>query len=185
MKNYFSILVFLICSYTSFCQIKEPDYVLENPRDYTKFPARNANYMELLGNGGLYSINFERIFLYKEKFKISGRVGANVMPIGAQIEQGYVIENSYIFLPNPHHIEIGPGLTLQRKYNPGCSDTTIYVWESVWFAMFRLGYRYQKREDGFFFKAGILPIFYTKNSCYSEFPPKNWFWAGAAVGLSF
>ena len=185
MRGFFTILVFLFYSCAATSQIKEPDYVLENPRDYTKFPARNANYIELLGNGGLYSINFERIFLYKEKFKVSGRVGANVNFVGAQIEQGYLIENSYVFLRNPHHIEIGPGLTLQRKYNPGCTDTTTYQWESIWYGMFRIGYRFQKQDDGFFLKAGILPIFYTKNSCYSEFPPKNWFWGGVAVGLSF
>ncbi len=158
---------------------------METPRDYEKFPALNANYIEILGNGGLYSINFERLFLYKEKFKISGRGGGAVNFNGYHIEQAYLIENSYIFFSGNHHLEIGPGLTMQRQYNPSCPDSTVSRWENVWIAMFRFGYRYQKRDEGFFLKAGVLPIYYTKHTCYTEFPPVNWFWAGVALGVSF
>jgi hypothetical protein len=182
---FFSLLLLQFSFFTLTSQVNDPDYVLKNPRDFSKDPARNANFIELGGNGGLYSINFDRIFLYKENFKISGRAGFNIFPVGYQIEQSYLLENNYIFFKNPHHLEIGPGLTLQEKYNPSCANDSIYKWESVWFAMMRVGYRYQKQEDGFFFRAAVLPIFYTKNSCYSEFPPTNWFWAGVAVGVSF
>jgi len=169
-------------------QVPHDDYVLENPRDYSKFPAMNSNYIELLGNAGLYSLNFDRVVLYRKKFKISGRVGANIWPVGYNLEQAYVVENNYIFFDSPHHFEVGPGLTLQRKYNPVCSDTSQYPkysWESVWFGMFRLGYRYQKEEEGFFFRFGLTPILYRKYNCATDIPPAKWFWLGVAIGVSY
>ncbi len=168
--------------------MREDDYLLKTPHDYKKFPARTANYIEVLGNGGLYSLNWDEIVLYREKFKISGRIGASVMPNERILEQSYVIENNYIFGSNPHHFEIGPGLTLQRKYNAVCSDTSMYPkykMESVWFGMFRLGYRFQQQEDGFFFRFGLTPIFYRKYDCATDIPPSNWFWLGLAIGMSY
>ncbi len=159
---------------------------MDDPRDYTKDPARSANFIELGGNAGLYSLNWDYIFYYKEKFKISGRIGANVFPKGIYLEQAYVIENNYILLKNPHHIELGPGLTLQVKHNPTCLADSIYQWENIWFGMFRIGYRYQPQEDGFFFRAGITPIFYRNSDCGPEFPvTRQWFWAGVAFGITF
>ena len=181
------ILAFFFCSYFVNAQ-REDDYLLKTPHDYKKFPARTAMYIELLGNAGLYSLNLDQIFIYREKFKVSGRAGASVFPVGLNLEQAYVIENNYSFGSCPHHFEIGPGLTLQRKYNPVCSDTTKYPrynWESVWFGMFRLGYRFQQQEDGLFFKAGITPIFYRKYDCATDIPPAKWFWLGLAIGVSY
>lgn len=185
LRNTF-IIFFLFCFGFNYAQVKTEDYVLENPRDYSKYPARSANYIELLGNGGLYSLNYDYIYYYREKFKMSGRVGASLFPNGYYIEQSYVIESNFIFLKNPHHIEIGPGLTLQRKFNPTCADPSIYRWESIWFGMFRFGYRYQPQDDGFFLRAGITPVFYRKSDCGVEFPvTQTWFWAGVAVGVTF
>lgn len=178
------ILCFLISSVLQ-AQIKETEYVLENPRDYTKFPALNAIYIEILGNAGLYSLNFDRVFFNRQKFKISGRVGAMIWPNSIYLEQGYTVENNYIFFGGDHHFELGPGLTLQRKFNQDCKDTLNYKWESVWFGMFRLGYRYQRQDEGFFFRFGLTPIFYRKYDCREDFPPPNWFWLGIAVGVSY
>lgn len=188
MSRILSIIVFLLAAFIAKSQVKDDDYVLRTPRDYDKDPARSANFIELLGNAGLYSLNTDYIFLYRNQFKISGRLGGNIFPTGYYIEQAYVIENNYIFLPNPHHIEVGPGLTLQRKYNVSCTDSTVTHWESFWFGMFRIGYRYQQQEDGFFFRAGFTPIFYRKNDCNCDSPiltGGKWFWAGLAVGVSF
>lgn len=182
------IVLFFIIQSCSIAQIKDDDYVLEKPRDYSKDPAVTANYIELLGNGGLYSLNFDRVFMYRKKFKVSGRIGANIWPNGRYFEQAYIIENNYIFFGGDHHFEVGPGLTLQRKYNPVCSDTSQYPkynWENIWFGMFRLGYRYQKEEEGFFFRFGLTPILYRKYDCATDIPPAKWFWLGIAFGVTY
>lgn len=190
MKRIFIFLIF--CSALVKAQIKEDDvYVLEKPRDYSKDPALNANFIEILGNSGfLFSVNWDRIFLYKPDLKISGRIGVGIWPSGPNIEQSYVVENNYIFLDGDHHLEVGPGLTLWRKYNPVCSDTSQYdpkyKWENVWFGMFRLGYRYQKNEEGFFFKAGFTPFPYRKYDCASEWFPARWnYLFGIAIGITY
>lgn len=187
--RYFFIICFLTTALLK-GQIKDDDYVLEKPRDYSKEPALNANFIEILGNSGfLFSLNWDRIFLYKPNLKISGRIGAGIWPSGPNIEQSYVIENNYIFLDGDHHLEIGPGVTLWRKYNPVCSDTSTYPkykWENVWFGMFRLGYRYQKNEEGFFFKAGLTPYPYRKYDCKSEWFPEHWnYLFGIAIGITY
>jgi hypothetical protein len=182
-------LLFIFLVGICFSQVKDDDYVLEDPRDYEKDPARSANYIELFGNAGFfYSLNFDRIFLYKKNFKVAGRAGASVLPNSFYWEQAYVLENSYILLPNPHHLEIGPSITLQRKFNMSCTDSTQFKWESWWYGIFRIGYRFQKQEDGFFFKAGFTPILYRKNDCEEGSPlldKGNWFWLGLAIGVSY
>jgi hypothetical protein len=187
MKQLLTITIIFL-SLVLNAQVKDDDYVLNSPRNYLKDPARTSTYIELLGNAGLYSLNWDHILVYKDDFKISGRIGASVFPVGYHIEQAYVLENNYIFGQNPHHLELGPGLTLQRKYNPVCSDTSMYPkynWESVWFGMFRIGYRFQDQADGFFFKAGLTPIFYRKYDCATDIPPAKWFWLGIAIGVSY
>ena len=139
MKQIFIIL--FLCSALLKAQIKDDVYTLDAPRDYDKFPALNANYIEVLGNSGfLFSLNLDRIFYYKPKLKISAAAGIAVMPNSYYLEQSYYIANNYILLDGDHHLEIGPGLTLWRKYNPVCSDTSEFPksrWENVWFGMFR------------------------------------------------
>ena len=184
---------FIICFFcASFVNGQQPhdDYVLEKPRDYSIDPALNANYIEILGNSGfLFSLNLDRIFLYKPKLKISGAAGIAVLPNGPYMEQSYYVANNYILFDGDHHLEFGPGLTLWRKYNPVCSDSAQYPkynWESIWFGMFRLGYRYQKNEEGFFFKAGLTPFPYRKFDCKSEFFPEHWnLLFGIAIGVTY
>lgn len=187
MKNtLILVFVFLCCTFIR-AQVRDDDYVLKSPHDYSKNPARNAAFIELLGNAGIYSLNFDHIFLYKKNFKISGRGGVNIWPVGYYLEQTYLIENNYIFFSNPHHLEIGPGITLQRKFNPVCSDTTgqTYAWENVWFGVLRLGYRFQRDDEGFFFRAGLTPFLYQHYACATNIPSTHWFSVGVAVGVSF
>lgn len=188
MKHIF-IALFLFSALLK-AQVKDDVYTLDSPRDYSKFPALNANYIEILGNSGfLFSLNLDRIFVYKPKLKISLAGGIAIMPSGPHIEQSYYVANNYIFFDGDHHLEIGPGLTLWRKYNTDCKDTTAYPkskWESIWFGMFRLGYRYQRNDEGFFLKAGLTPFPYRKYECASEWFPKHWnYLFGIAIGVTY
>lgn len=162
----------------------QDDYAIKPPRDYSKKPARNAAFIELLGNAGLYSLNFDRIYYYKEKLKISARLGFAPQPHGWYFEQVYVAENNFILFSNPHHLEIGLGATMQRRYNQRPENEEEYFWENIWFGVLRTGYRYQKQDDGFFFKAGLTPIFMSRDAL--GFHPNYFqFWLGVGVGVSF
>jgi hypothetical protein len=179
----FLLLAIGLLSLESNAQTEDNDYVLDKPRDYTKYPARNANYIEILGNGDLFSINFDRILFYRKQFKISGRVGAGVMPNGIYFEPSAMIENNYIFFDGNHHLEVGPGFSWFRRNNPKCDDKSTYAWENIFFGMMRIGYRLQKQEEGFFMRIGATPIFYRKTDCVTDNSIR--FWGGVAVGMSF
>jgi hypothetical protein len=177
------IFLFFMNAALSFAQVEDNDYVLDKPRDYEKYPARNANYIEILGNGDLFSINFDRIFFYRKNFKISGRVGGSVVPNGIYFEPSAVIENNYIFFEGNHHLELGPGISWFRRNNPKCDDKDSYFWENIFYGMMRIGYRLQKQEEGFFMRVGATPIFYRKSECSASNQIR--FWAGVAFGVSF
>lgn len=162
----------------------QDEYVLNAPRDYSKNPAKNAGYIELGGNAGLYSLNFDRIYWYHEKFKSGARIGFSPEPHGLYFEQVYLAENNFILFSNPHHLEIGIGCTMQRRYNEKPNEPDIYFWENIWFGVMRLGYRYQKQDDGLFFRAGLTPAITSKDAL-GYHPDYFRFWAGISIGMSF
>lgn len=180
-KNHLFCLIFLLSALITSAQ---DDYALKPPRDYSKNPAKNAGFIELGGNAGLYSLNFDRIYFYKEKLKISARVGFAPHFNGIYIEQIYVLENNFILFKNPHHLELGLGATLQRRYNERPNQIDTYFWENILFSVWRCGYRYQKEDDGMFLRAGITPVVMSNDA---EGFHSNYFqfWAGVSVGLSF
>ncbi|MFN8117280.1 MAG: hypothetical protein U0W65_14275 [Bacteroidia bacterium] len=180
MKNLPFILFLLI----NFCAKAQDDYTGPAPRDYSKKPAKTAGFIELGGNAGLYSLNIDRIYYYKEKLKLSGRVGFAPYFNGFYIEQEYVVENNFIIFKNPHHLELGIGATLQRRYNERPNDPDNYFWENILFSVWRCGYRFQRQDDGFFFRAGLTPAIMSDDaegfhSGYFQF------WGGISLGVSF
>jgi hypothetical protein len=170
-----------------FCSLwagAQDDYSGPKARDYSKDPAKNAAFIELGGNAGLYSLNFDRIYYYREKLKVSARLGFAPHFNGIYIEQIYVLENNFILFSNPHHLELGLGATVQRRYNerPGFPDN--YFWENIVFGAGRIGYRYQKQDDGFFIRGALTPIFMS-NDALGFHADYFQFWAGISVGASF
>lgn len=120
--------------------------------------ARNAFYLELGGNALLYSINYDRLFTDR----ISGRVG--VMFFGAADGEssagvvGTPIMANYLFGEGNSRFEAGAGVLL---VSGGIDNVEGYEDEdfsgSVGTAT--LGYRYQRPDGGFVFRAGLTPIF--------------------------
>jgi len=179
-NSWFSALFVLSCLLTK----AQDDYTGPVGRDYSKKPAKTAGFIELGGNAGLYSLNIDRIYLYKEKLKMSARVGFAPHFNSVYIEQIYVLENNFILFTNPHHLELGLGATMQRRYNERPNEPDNYFWENIVFGVARCGYRYQKQDDGFFVRAGLTPIFMSNDA---EGFHANYFqfWVGVSVGVSF
>ncbi len=164
---------------------QEEDYTAPRPaRDYEVNPSKNLAYIELGGNAGFFSLNYERIYFYKEKLKMSVRGGFAPNFNGIYIEQAYVLENNFILFKNPHHLEFGVGVTMQRRYNERPNQTDVYFWENILFSVWRCGYRYQKKDDGFFLRAGITPAVMS-NDALGFHPGYFTFWGGVSVGISF
>ncbi len=187
MMHFSKHLVFSIVLTTCslFAKAQDEEYTMPKPpRDYDKDPAKNAVYIELGGNGGFFSFNYERTYYYREKFKMSARGGFAPNFNGIYIEQVYLIENNFILFKNPHHLEFGVGVTMQRRYNERPNSPDHYFWENLLFSAWRCGYRYQKQDEGFFLKAGITPVIMSHDAVGFH-PGYFQLWGGAAVGMSF
>jgi hypothetical protein len=133
------------------------------------FTAKNMVLAELLGNSGLYAVHYGRILHQKEKMKLSGSVGFSLVP-GKGFEPHYPnflrpvipVEVTAFWGKSRHHLEIGTGCFVfqDRKYMfdpefPPTNLREVVHWDTS--VTMRIGYRYQKPEGGFFFRAGYTP----------------------------
>jgi len=119
---------------------------------------RNTFFLELGGNGMFYSLNYDRILLNRDTWKLSGRVGALYLPLfGAGNRQmvGGPVEISYLRGRGRHFLELGLGGTVVYD-TYALSDSRIN--DLAVMAVARIGYRHQKPEGGFFYKVGFTPL---------------------------
>lgn len=145
--------------------------------------ARNSVYMELLGNGGMYSINVEREILPQLRLRIG-------VATWAFESDGFFFESttteSHTTFPlmlnygvgsGTSSLEVGGGLLLgwRKRTGPGENETS-----SIRSLTGTIGYRYQPRQGGFLFRAGFVP-FYSLNSEEDAYPDPGLF---ASVGVS-
>lgn len=178
------ILYLMLFLMSNFLIIAQENFVIKPPRDYSISPAKTAIFIELGGNAGLYSLNIDRIYFYKEKIKISARVGCAINMNSIYYEPIIVLENNFILFKNPHHLELGLGGTLQRRFNEKPNQPDFYQWENILFSVWRCGYRYQKQDDGLFFRGAITPIIMSKDALGFH-PDYFQLWAGFSIGMSF
>jgi hypothetical protein len=124
--------------------------------------ARNAAYLELGGNGIVYSVNYERRFAHG----LAGRAGVSyvfsksVTDNGSEYESAFTIPLTLSKITHPsgnHHFEYGGGVTLVvgDSHAFGFADSEelsdLYVTGIA-------GYRYQKPGRGVVFRSGVTPI---------------------------
>ena len=117
-------------------------------QDSTQAPSefsRNTIFLELLGNAGLYSINYEHRFIEQ----LGLRIGFSSVNFPLDTETGPVtmapLMVNYITGKDKHHFEVGAGLMLSNRIdNRGMTATT--------------GYRFQPPQGGFHFHIGFTPL---------------------------
>ncbi|MFQ5652595.1 MAG: hypothetical protein ACE5IY_21895 [bacterium] len=137
---------------------------------------RNSVYIELLGNGLLYSINYDRMF----SESVGGRIG--IMYFGAAEVDGDEDVNltvvpvmaNYLVGKGTHRLELGLGALLvfaARDFDEkgGAVDEQGVAGTAT------VGYRFQPLNGGFLFRAGVTPIFSDKVSL----------WGGLSLGYGF
>ncbi len=147
IKNNILVLLFLFCiSSPAFSQ----SYLPNNS-------SRNSFYLEVLGNGLLYSINYDRILKEKEKSAWVGRIGITYAPPPDQ-GPGILAELNLLLGSSNHHFELGAGSTYYYLFNK--KDETLSNPDiSLLFFTTRIGYRFQKKEGGFLFRAALTPLY--------------------------
>jgi hypothetical protein len=126
---------------------------------------QNSLYVEIAGNGLIYSINYDRVF--QDRF--SARIG--IAPYGSGDIAVPILAN-YLLGSGPSRLELGLGVTVM-SITFTFIDSDYDLARVIGTASF--AYRYQKPDGGIFFKAGFTPLFNDKG-----FLP----WFGASLGYT-
>ena len=187
VRLYF-ILLFFLLFFSAFSQrdsvVMEDGTVLSNLPDSP--PPKNALFIELGGNGGIYSLNYDRILTSAKKIRTSLRGGFSVLPVNRNIDLVFPIEFNFLLGSANHFMETGAGVTYVKSMintDEGFGNLR-YNYEQF-LGVCRLGYRFQERLDrGLFFRAGITPYLFQTNE-YDRIEPIFQFWLGVSAGANF
>jgi len=156
--------------------------------------AKNAIYAELAGNGGFYTINYER-FLREDA---SIRVGAMYMSISVSAGSGQNMAESngtWMTFPvlfeytgihaGPHALNLGAGLDFfYFSGSAGTFEATASSSGMLPAATLDIGYRYGNPKGGFVFKAAYTPFAFVTAETQT-FSQKVQHWAGLSFGWRF
>lgn len=136
-----------------------------------------AVYLEVLGNGLTYSLNFDARFSKSLK-GLGGRAGIGYMAVDGDNLTSIPIIVNYLFGKDKHYFEVGAGTAFLAASTPtqfGSIDTREKG--SAFIGTMSFGYRLEPQNGGFMFRAGITPLF----DGTSFFP----FWPQVSFGYSF
>ncbi|HYH78286.1 MAG TPA: hypothetical protein VEX86_00765 [Longimicrobium sp.] len=136
--------------------------------------AKNTFFVELLGNAGLYSLNYERFFTPRLGLRVGGMY-IQAEDEGDEVAVGlFPIMATYLLGEGNSHFETGVGIGIATA---GVESTDLGdEWGSAVYGTATLGYRYQKPAGGVMFRVGFTPVVASGN----VFP-----WVGASVGYAF
>jgi len=144
------------------------------------FPQSNPNsiYLEFLGNGMLYSINYDRMVAYN----FGGKIGLSYLSFhkGLYFEGIktviFPISVNYFIGEGSSKLELGAGITLVNgTYNSWQLD---HSWGIV-FNFLNIGFRYQPTNGGFMFRIFYSPMYVSFGSGGYHH------WGGLSFGQSF
>ena len=121
----------------------------------------NSIYFEFIGNGVLYSINYDRLFTED----ISGRIGLMYLSkldwIFFTIDDIVIVPVTlnYLIGNGSNKFEIGAGIDYLSVSGGSIFGLHANASESKVFGTATIGYRYQQADGGFLFRIGFTPVF--------------------------
>ena len=140
--------------------------------------ARNSIFVELLGNGGLYTLNYDHKFFDH----VSARIGAEYISLtgsDTNVEDRVSIfllpvMINYLVGNGNSRLELGAGAILGGVDANVDNETVNGIGGGSFTGT--IGYRLQPRDGGFLFRIGFTPIV----SSLGFYP-----WAGLSLGATF
>jgi hypothetical protein len=147
---------------------------------------KHATYLELGGTAGIWSLNYDLMFMNISNFKVGARLGLGMLGEGysgttVDVHIPITVNFMYAFHKN-HHIELGVGTQI-RSYeirSVQFAADTGFVRKSEALGNFSFGYRFQSPDGGFVFRACYSPFFY-QDGIYFRYEH----WAGLSLGYAF
>lgn len=149
---------------------------IADPVSYA-FENRNSIQGEILGSGGLYSVNYERILINKSKYKTAAQIGVSSLIMRKWYGADIPVSVTQLFSFNKHHAELGLGITTTFEQHES------FGFNSGLFYSARIGYRFQKIDGKFLFRASFIPILIP--SYRNDNDPKVLPWGALTFGYSF
>lgn len=148
--------------------------------------ARNAVFAELLGNGGLYSINYERMLTDQLGLRVGYAAWDSPLLFEGTPPDRYQtvpVTMSYLLGRGERKLELGGGITFGQgaldRYSGTGRDFSFRTLTAI------VGYRSQPREGGYLFRVGATP-FYSFDDGEEAYPdPGFLFAAGVSFGYRF
>lgn len=138
----------------------------------------NAGYIELLGSGFLFSLNYERQLVKTIALRIGGFYGEE------KAYWGFVQVLGQQSFARSHHLEYGGGIgVIGFELNLwGGSRSTPRLAEPHVYFPFHVGYRFQPSDGGFILRIGFTPIVGVKqlNEQWDVLP-----WGGLSLGYAW
>lgn len=145
-------------------------------KDSTTIVKKNVIYVQIFGLGGA-SINYDRVFLQKPKYKMAYRVGVESVTFIRKNDNRLVAlgELNVLLGKQNHFFETGIGFNTIFPTTRSLFEINIGP---------NVGYRFQKVESGCFFRVNIYPvgINITKSN---QVVVGSWRSFGVSVGRSF
>lgn len=164
------LLLFILFSFTSFNQIDST-----NNKNFPDFKP-NTISIELLGEGGIYSFNFDHLMNNQKKVFNSYTVGTCLFFVPNLYGTNFIFTPhfSYNFITGHknNHFQFGAGISsffcnrsnAESHYSfmddNGTKIYTDFFGRQFLYSQFisaNIGYRYQKPEGGFFYKIAFTP----------------------------
>ena len=209
MNKRYIFLLLVLLSMNCVIGLSQNNGSLEESGEETASKIENGIYLELGGNAGIYSLNYERFFTFN-KIKLSGRIGLCFLSerlfIEPEVKKGLEIllpfgVNALYNLARSHSVEAGIGATYysHKVYEIEMNTSNInsqpvatqLVHKNDFWLNFNLGYRFQKSTSGMYYRVffnGHLSRRYladspNSHSQYSVITLDPW--AGFSVGFGF
>jgi hypothetical protein len=143
-------------------------------------------FVELLGNGGLYSVNYERMLTDQLGLRVGYAAwNSPVLFEGTPSDryQTVPVSMSYLLGRGERKLELGGGITFgQRAFDRSSGTGRDFSFRTLTAIV---GYRSQPREGGYLFRVGATP-FYSFDDGEEAYPdPGLFFSAGISFGYRF
>ena len=153
----------------------------------TPAPARNAAYLEIVGNGGIASLNYERRLSDVIRLRVGwGNWADEFSPDADETSRSYnviPIMLQSVLYSGRHHLEVGGGVLLGQVRADSVFFGTSQSWtQSIANLEALVGYRRQSTGRAFVFRAGITPSY----ALEGDYPDKGLhLGAGISLGMAF
>lgn len=151
MKKFIYLLCLLasIGTATRAQQITKTDSLNKRPQ---------AVFFEILGSGGLYSVNYDTRFSTKPD-GLGIKVGISYTQVSEASLFTLPVQLNYLLGKSEKYFEVGLGATYASAALDAFGDEDESESGSTVFGTMTFGYRKQPLDGGFMFRGGVSPVF--------------------------